>query len=94
MANVFWERWRKEYLLSLQSRSKWTTVKRNFLVGDVVLLKDEECTRNKWPLGAITETFPSSDGLVRSVNVKIANGSVLKRPITKLVLLIESNTTT
>ena len=90
MSNVFWERWRKEYLLSLQSRSKWTAAKRNFIVGDVVLLKDEECTRNKWPLGVITETFPSNDGLVRSVNVKTSNGSLLKRPITKLVLLIES----
>ena len=92
MANVFWERWRKEYLLSLQSRSKWNTTKRNFATGDIVLLKDEDCTRNKWPMGTITETFPSQDGLVRSVTIKTSNGSVLKRPITKLVLLIESET--
>ena len=70
-------------------RQKWTTEKRNFQIGDVILLKDEEASRNRWPMGVISETFPSEDNLVRSVNVRLASGSVLKRPITKLVLLVE-----
>ena len=90
MANVFWDRWRKEYLQSLQSRSKWTEEKRNFEIGDVVLVKDEDASRNKWPMGIIVETFPGKDSLVRSVNVKFATGSILKRPISKLVLLLEA----
>ena len=91
LANVFWDRWRKEYLQSLQTRSKWTEEKRNFQIGDVVLVKDEVSARNKWPMGIICETCPSKDGLVRSVNVRFSSGSVLMRPITKLILLIESN---
>ena len=41
-------------------------------------------------MGIITDVLPGADGLVRSVNVKFATGSILKRPITKLVLLLES----
>lgn len=88
LANVFWDRWRKEYLHSLQSRSKWNKVERNFQVNDVVLVKDEDCQRNRWPMGIVCETFPSKDNLVRSVNVRFSSGSILKRPITKLVLIV------
>ena len=91
MANQFWTRWRKEYLLSLQARSKWTDKKRNLMKGDVVLLKDEDVGRNKWPMGIVVDTFPGTDGLVRSVEVKVAAGSVLKRPVNKLVLLLETS---
>ena len=90
MANIFWDRWRKEYLSSLQSRPKWIDEKRNFVVGDVVLLKDDDACRNKWPMGMVVKTYPNEDGLVRSVDVKIGeSGSVLKRPIAKIVLLLE-----
>jgi hypothetical protein len=80
----------EKYLVSLQSRTKWTERKRNFEVGDIVLLKDDEVSRNKWPMGVIVTTFPSDDGLVRSVEVRVASRSVMKRPIVKLVLLLES----
>ena len=90
LANVFWSRWRKEYLQSIQTRSKWTEKKRNFQTGDVVLLKEQDAIRNRWPMGVIANTFPGEDGLVRTVEVRIASGSVLKRPISKLVLLLES----
>ena len=41
LANEFWQRWRKEFLTSLQQRQKWTDVQRNFQIGDVVLLRDD-----------------------------------------------------
>lgn len=41
LANTFWTRWKKEYLLNLQGRQKWTKEHRNAKVGDLVLLKDE-----------------------------------------------------
>ena len=40
LAQEFWSRWSKEYLQQLQARIKWTRPKRNFKVGDVVLLKE------------------------------------------------------
>ncbi len=91
LANEFWRRWRKEYLLALQTRSKWTEKKRNLQVGDVLLLKEDDVGRNKWPIGLVVNTFPSDDGLVRSVEVRVASGSVFKRPVNKLVLLVESS---
>ena len=40
--NEFWNRWRKEVLLSLQSRTKWDIPTRNCEVDiDIVLLKNE-----------------------------------------------------
>ena len=87
LANQFWTRWKTEYLMSLQQRSKWTAVKRNFQVNDVVLVKDEDSARNCWPLGRIQKVHASSDELVRSVDVRCA-GENLTRPIHKLVLLV------
>jgi hypothetical protein len=40
MADLFWHRWTKEYLLLLQERQKWTAVKRNLSIGDIVLVVD------------------------------------------------------
>ena len=36
LANTFWERWRREYLLNLIVRPKWTTESRNLEEGDFV----------------------------------------------------------
>ena len=87
LADVFWRRWMREYLPSLQQRQKWSHANRNFSTGDVVLLLDENSSRSSWPLGRILEVFPNqSDGLVRSVKLK-TKSSILVRPIDKIVLL-------
>ena len=50
------------------SPKKWSHISRNFAVGNVVLMLDENAPRSSWPLGYILEVFPNkSDGLVRSV---------------------------
>ncbi|XP_044182749.1 uncharacterized protein LOC114952001 [Acropora millepora] len=87
LADLFWKRWTREYLPSLQERQKWEKASRNFAVGDVVLVLDESLPRCSWPLGRVIEVFPNrSDGLVRSVRLKTTS-SVLVRPVNKLVLL-------
>ena len=85
LANVFWGRWKREYLPLLQERQKWFRPRRNFTVGDTVIV-DESTPRNVWPIGRITEVFPDRDGFVRRVRVKTKT-STLERPITKLCLL-------
>lgn len=40
ITNEFWSRWRKELLATLQEKSKWWKSRRNFRVGDIVLLAD------------------------------------------------------
>ena len=49
----FWSRWREEFLSILQTRSKWTTKKRNFKVNDIVLIQID-AARNSWPMGRIS----------------------------------------
>ena len=90
LVQEFWQRWSKEYLQQLQSRSKWTQPKRNFTTGDVVLLREVQYPRNKWPLAKVVCAHPDDQGQVRSVTVLTPNGSMLERPINKLVLLLES----
>lgn len=90
--NEFWNRWKKEVLAELQTRSKWTQVSRNIAVGDIVILKTEDTPRNKWPLARVTKVFPSEDGLVRKVSLFMGPGNPnVERPIHKLVLLLESS---
>lgn len=48
LASVFWARWKKEYLLLLQSRRKWTASRRDVTEGDVVLIKDKTVNQNCW----------------------------------------------
>ena len=87
LSNEFWSKWRREYLQILQIRSKWTSHQRNMKVGDVVIVKDDNASRNVWKLGVVTEVHPSNDGDVRSVSIR-QNGSIYKRPVNKLVLLV------
>ena len=92
LANVFWSRWKKEFLASLQARQKWTKPARNMEIGDLVLIKDSKTTRNQWPLGRIIAVFPGEDGLVRTVQVKTsASKDPLMRSVAKIVLLLGNN---
>ena len=72
---------------------KWVNSRRNIRKGDVVLLNDSSVHRNQWPMGLVTETFKGEDDLVRQVSVKtVRNGktSFLQRPVTELIVLLES----
>ena len=86
LADLFWIRWTKEYLPTLQCRSKWTDVSANLHVGDLVLLREDGTTRYQWPLGLITETYQGQDGIVRSVQLRTKDG-LYTRPISKICLL-------
>ena len=95
-ADVFWSRWRKEYLPLLQQRQKWLNDGYKFKIGDIVLVTDQMLPRNQWALGRVTEIFPDDEGRIRVVKVKTARikdekstaaVSELKRPINKLILI-------
>ena len=78
LADSFWKRWMKGYLPALQTRQKWSVPRRNFAVGELVLVVDEKTLRARWPMGLIEEVFPDSYGYVRNVKVKTAT-TVYKR---------------
>ena len=41
-----------------------------------MLIREENIPRLKWPLGVVTELFPGKDGIVRSVLLRTARGSL------------------
>ena len=61
LAETFWGKWRKAYISSLQTRTKWTSKKYNLKQGDIVLLKDNQTERNSSPLGLVTRVFSSDE---------------------------------
>jgi len=101
MLNIFWTRWKREYLQSLQLRRKWNVKRRNLCIGDIVLVCDENLPRNAWLLARVHELIPSKDGVVRKVKIAIGDRnldkkgkrnkelSIFERPIHKLLLLLE-----
>ena len=91
LSNQFWNRWKKEYLQNLQTRSKWTGLRRNFSVGDVVLMIDVDKVRNQWPMARVMSVNEDDQGLVPSVTVRTSSDSILDRPINKLILLVETS---
>jgi hypothetical protein len=95
LANLFWQRWRNEYLSSLQARQKWYKQRPNVMVGDVVIVNASDVVRNEWRLGRVTECMKSSDSLVRSVKIKLGNmgnqeSIILERPVHKIVVLVRA----
>lgn len=84
----FWARWVKEYLPTLIPRKvdgKITT--RDLQCGDTVLIVDSTLPRGTWPRGEVVRVYPGPDGHTRVIDVR-TTGGVLRRPSTKVVLLV------
>lgn len=91
LADMFWARWKREYLQTLQKRCKWQTPEVNLKTGDVVLLKDSQTCRGEWPMALVVNALESEDGKVRKAEVRVikeGKSAVYTRPICELVLLL------
>lgn len=86
MSDIFWKRWIKEYLPTLALRQKWLKGKLSVKKGDLVLLREPNCSRGMWPMALVEETMTSHDGIVRSCIVKRGK-SKLKRALSSLCML-------
>lgn len=86
MRDIFWKRWRADYLNTLQVRYKWYVEKPDLLMDAVVLLKEDNLPPLSWPLGRVVKLFHGKDNKVRSAQIKTKNG-LFVRPIVKLVPL-------
>ena len=94
LADMFWNRWKRDYLQTLQVRRKWQHSRPNLKEGDVILLKDNSVHRNEWPLGVIVRPINSEDGIVRKALVRVikeGKPTIYTRPITEMVLLLSDN---
>ena len=54
-SNEFWSKCRKEDPSTLQCQQKWNTIKRNWKVGDILLIK-EAAEGNRWQMSIIVPT--------------------------------------
>ncbi|XP_049918800.1 uncharacterized protein LOC126401515 [Epinephelus moara] len=91
LANVFWDKWRRQFLSTLQPRRKWQSSQPNVSPGTVVVLKDIQSPRHEWPLGLVTKVFPSTDGKVWTVEIKVAGShgtKIFTRPIADIAVLV------
>ena len=67
-----------------------------FTVEDIVLLKDE-CQRNQWPIARIVSIETHKKNVVRTLTLRVVDRNtpgrtqVLRRPITKIVMLVGNN---
>ncbi|CAG9134415.1 unnamed protein product [Plutella xylostella] len=79
MVTDFWNRWYKEYLVTLNQRYKWNTKNAEPEIDDVVILKEDNIPPSKWILGKIVQKHVGPDNITRVVSVKCKNG-IFKRP--------------
>ncbi|KAL0839000.1 hypothetical protein ABMA28_016997 [Loxostege sticticalis] len=79
----FWKRWQKEYLSSLQQRSKWNHQSKDFSIGQLVLIKDPRLPPAEWIMGRIVQGYPGSDHLTRTYDIQTKSG-IFRRSITKI----------
>lgn len=82
----FWHKWQMEYLTRLQQRPKWLKQEREFEIGDIVLLKEDQLPPGKWSLGRIIDKHPGKDNITRVYSVK-CKGDIVKRTVLRLCAL-------
>lgn len=86
MKENFWKIWVNEYLPTLQPRQKWRKEIRDYKMGQLVIIKDENLPPAQWLLGRIIELIKGSDDLVRSVKLRTSSGQ-LSRLVQKICVL-------
>lgn len=82
----FWDRWQKEYLHTIQMRSKWHKDEPNLVPGDLVIVQ-EPTPPLSWKTARVTEVYPGDDNVVRVAAIRTADGKTFKRPAVKLCRL-------
>ncbi|KAJ8042351.1 hypothetical protein HOLleu_13381 [Holothuria leucospilota] len=85
-SDIFWEKWRCDYLRNLPPAIKKFRSKSNLEVGSVVLVNEDNVPRMKWPLAVVVELYRGRDNLVRSVKLRTAKG-IISRPFQRLYCL-------
>ena len=83
---IFWKRWVKEYLPTLQSRKKWAHERRDLKVGDLVLLAEDKLAPLHWGMGRVLEVYTGVDFKCRCVKLLTSTG-VQTRGVAKCRLM-------
>ena len=84
--NAFWKAWRQDYLSLLHARAKWKSPEKNIAIDELVIITDETTHRSQWRLARVIAA-DASNGLVRKVSLRRADGKVIVKDRTKIVRL-------
>ena len=84
--DLFWNRWRTEYLRNLPPFVPKFKERGCLQEGSVVLIQEDHVPRLQWEMGVVLELFPGGDQKVRSVKLKTPKGFKV-RPINRLHML-------
>ncbi|XP_061716588.1 uncharacterized protein LOC133529540 isoform X6 [Cydia pomonella] len=75
--NDFWRRWSRDYIGTLQERTKWRSARGPSLAaGTVVLVREERLPPCRWRLGKIVATQPGRDGVTRVAIIRTTRGDI------------------
>lgn len=73
----FWRRWSRDYIGTLQERTKWRSARGPSLAaGTVVLVREERLPPCRWRLGKIVATQPGRDGVTRVAIIRTTRGDI------------------
>ena len=87
MIDAYWDTWQKTYLADLAKRSKWRSSAPGPRLDQLVLLKDENLSRERWKIAKVVEVISSDPQHPRRFKVKSACGTLYDRHISGLVPL-------
>ena len=83
-SDAIWYRWLKEYVPTLNRRSKWSTPSdRELKTGDLVWIVEPTTLRGHYPLARVVKFNYGADAVARSTEVETSSGNRI-RPIVKL----------
>lgn len=79
----YWQRWSKDYISQLQTRTKWQTQSQDIVLNSLVLIKDDNLPPLKWRLGRVVALFTGNDGVSRVADIRTATG-LIRRAFSKI----------
>ena len=83
-SDAIWNRWLREYVPTLNRRSKWSSQSaRQLKTGDLVWIVEPTSPRGYYPLARVVKLNFGSDAVARSAEVKTTSGNLV-RPVVKL----------
>lgn len=82
----FAQRYKEEYLKELHKRLKWKYLQRDYCIGDLEVIRQDNLPSNHWRLGRVENVIRGNDNRVRVAEVRTDN-VIITRPIVKLILL-------
>ena len=87
LAEIFRQRWVKEYLKTLSKRTKWLKSTQPLYDGQIVLLSDSNSPREEWKTGRIQSCVSQDQTHGRNYMVRMADGKIFQRHIRQLIPL-------